>query len=174
MKRYRVALLLCVLLEVFGSMAAAPAVAATPQVSCSLYSCVGHDPVHYGCSGDATTSTSWVLQDDSGNILATLWKRLSAKCNAYWARAQLTTAAAQAGNSYDILAITNDSRDDLESECFPGPSDTGNLVEDCTNIYFGYTGTDVSWSDMVADDNDPQVDILVYDRNGNFVNGVSI
>jgi hypothetical protein len=152
------------------------AVAAAPGASaatCSGYTCHGHDPVKYGCSVASTKQDT--IQDFSGNTVATIWNRYSANCNANWVRGQLTTAAARAGDSMDIYIETTDSRGNDEYMCYPSPSnDSGNLTEDCGDIYFGYTGTDVAWSDMVDGSNTTDATIAIYDRNGNFVSNKTV
>jgi hypothetical protein len=138
-----------------GPAAAAPAgVLAT----CFGYSCHGLDPIAYNCSVSSTKSDS--------DSLVTLWNRYSATCKANWGRAQLSPAAANGGYVMQILAETIDSHGQLESQCEPGPSNTGSLGETCAGFV---GGSSVYYTDMVDGTNVVQVTIKVFNSNRDFI-----
>jgi hypothetical protein len=137
-------------------VSASPAAAAT----CSGISCAGHDPVNAGCAVSSTKTTV--------GGLATVWNRYSSGCNANWARAQLTTAAFNAGDSLIIIVTTTDSLSQSESMCYPGPSDTGALHEYCyLNQY--YSGSGAAYTDMVDGTHVTQAFAYVYDSGFNLL-----
>jgi len=118
-------------------LGAAPAAAA----GCWGAACAGHDPVLYGCSVSSTTTQTGSI---SGVQVVTVWNRYAANCNANWARAQLTTAAINAGYTMKVFADTTVAP--LQSMCFPGPSNTGQSTEACTG---SYGGGSIVYTDMV-------------------------
>ena len=137
-------------------VSATPASAAT----CSGYSCAGHDPVNAGCSASSTKTTT--------GTYATVWNRYSSGCNANWARAQLTSAAFNAGDSMLIVVTTTDSRSQSESMCYPGPSDTGQLNEYCYSGQY-YSGSSAAYTDMVDGTHVAQAFAYVYDAGLNLI-----
>ncbi len=51
--------------------------------------------------------------------------------------------------------------------CYPGPDNTGQLVEGCSGAAYG--GSSTAWTDMTDGTNITYSDIYVYDRYGNFL-----
>jgi hypothetical protein len=137
---------------------AAVTTGAQPAITrtCHGYSCHGHDPVRYRCSVSSTTSTS--------DHLVTLWNRYSFNCNANWGRARLKPVALLLGDRMQVFISTTDSKGKFESMCYPGPSDTGHIEEDCTGAY---RGSLPAYTDMVDGTNVAWATVLVY--NGNSV-----
>lgn len=134
----------------------------TPAVSCYGYSCHGHDPYRYGCSKSSDTTAPANYQ---GTQVATLWNWYSVQCNANWSEGALTTAGLNAGDSIIIDISTTDSHGYWEYMCYPGPDDTGALLEYCSGAHYG--GAATAWTDMVDGTNKTVSDLYVYDRNGN-------
>lgn len=123
---------------------AVPAAAA----SCSGYSCHGHDPSVYGCSATSTTTANAFDSDNA--IVAVIQNRYSSGCNANWARGWLTSTGVARGYKIYVEIDTTDSKGSTESLCYPGPSNTGNLIEDCSGWPSGGAGgsTTPVFSDM--------------------------
>jgi hypothetical protein len=96
--------------------------------------------------------------------VATLWNRYSSNCNANWARVQLTSAGLSAGDSFIVSIQTTDSKGAGEFMCFPGPSNTGQMIEDCSEIQYG--GSLPAYTDMVDGTNLTTATLYVYDSSG--------
>jgi Protein of unknown function (DUF2690) len=144
-----------------GVAQAATAQAATAQASpCSGYSCHGHDPVAWGCDKYQLTST------ETDGALATVVNWYSTGCNANWAQAWLSPAAIAAGDKMtaDIEAI--DTQGNEEIMCYPGPGDTGNLMELCYDGGY-YSGSAPAYTDMVDGTNLTYAAVYVWDSSGN-------
>jgi hypothetical protein len=150
-----------------GAAGAVPALTATSALAagCSGYSCHGRDPVAEGCSASSTVTA---YASAGGVTYATLWNRYSGGCNANWSRAQLTSAAINAGYKMYVLASTSDSHGNFEDMCWPGPDNNiGELVENCTNYpYSGYGGSSTAYSDMVDGTNTTFAYVFVYNSSG--------
>jgi hypothetical protein len=136
---------LAAMLLVSGTLigiSAAPASAA----GCYAGTCQGHDPSAYGCSTDSITGPVYVYSGSTR--LATLYNRYSIGCKANWATAQLTSAAISAGDRIYVSIKTTVGT--LEFMCYPGPSNTGNRLEDCSGFPDnGYNGPYQAYTDMV-------------------------
>lgn len=135
---------------------------------CCQAGCAGHDPSVYDC---AVSSTVTVPVDYNGTQYATLWNRYSWECDANWARAQLTTAGINAGDSLQVGIDTNN-----ESMCYPSPdNNTGLSYEPCTNSpnwpnYFppySYGGSSAAYTDMVNGTNATDAWVNLFDNTGN-------
>ena len=141
------------------------ATASAQAAGCSGYSCHGRDPIAEGCSATSTVAAN---ASAGGVTYATLWNRYSAGCNANWGRAQLTSAALNAGDTMYILASTSDSRGSFEDMCWPATDNSaGDLVESCTNYpNSGYGGSSIAYCDMVDGTNATFAYVFVYNRSG--------
>jgi hypothetical protein len=135
---------------------------------CYSYSCVGHDPQVYGCSWD-----TWVrnyAHDSSGTTVATITNWYSYNCHTNWGAASLTAAALNAGHTMYVEVTTVDTHGVREFMCYPGPSDTGQTWEGCTNYpYSGYGGPYLAWTDMVEGTNVTQAAVIVQTSGGSFI-----
>lgn len=152
-----------ILLAAAGIMPALNATSAQ-AAGCSGYSCHGYDPVAEGCSA---TSTTTAYATAGGVTYATVWNRYSAGCNANWSRAQLTSAAINAGYSMLVFADTSDSHGTYEDVCWPGPDNNiGALNESCGGPY---GGSSIAYSDMVDGTNTTNAVVFVLDSGGNLV-----
>jgi len=140
------------------------ATSGTAHASCNGYGCHGLDPEGQGCSA-SSTGTSQVIVNNV--TLATLWNRYSGGCNSNWARGQLTSTAINAGDYIYMTISTTDSRGTFEGMCYPGPSNTGDLVEGCYDSY--YNGSAVAWTDMVDGTNLTSANLYVVKANGTLV-----
>lgn len=137
-----------------AGVSAAPAVAA-----CSGYSCHGLDPIAQGCSATSTTG-------NSGSLVA-VQNRYSQGCNANWARAELTQQGYNNGDQFIVWIDTTDSHGNWEFMCYPGPSNTGQLVEACSGAKIHATGW--WYTDMVDGTNVTHACVDLYDSGGNFI-----
>jgi hypothetical protein len=131
--------------------------------NCSGYSCHGLDP-----SGRCTdTASKWRYATIGGVLdpepVAILYNKYSKSCNSNWAWAALTPEGRYAGLSMVLFITTSDSRGNLESMCYPGPSNTGNLNEYCYN--YNYTGTLPFYTDMVDGTHVTQAYLYIYDAS---------
>jgi hypothetical protein len=134
--------------------------------TCSGYSCHGLDPEIYGCSA---TSTITVPVRYDGVQVATLWNRYSSRCNANWARGQLTTAGLSAHDTFGITVTTTDNQG-YEFMCYPGADNLGVIDE----YYFcyglpAYGGTQILYTDMVDGTKKTTAVIYVYNSSGSFL-----
>lgn len=118
-----------------GTASAVTASSVRADATCHETSCVGHDPVIYGCSVSNTT--------EKGNGFAAVWGEFSNNCDAKWAQGQLTPQSLQNGYTMQVAISTNDGS---EYMCVPGPSNTGMPKEFC-NSYDG--ASSVAYTDMV-------------------------
>lgn len=150
-------------LGVVAPASAATAAPAIPLVSCSGYTCHGHDPFVYNCSKESSTSVPVYY---NGTQLATLVNWYG-HCNGNWSQGQLTSAGHSAGDSFIIDISTTDSRGNFEYMCYPGPNNTGALDEYCSGSTYG--GSAVAWTDMVDGTHITYSDIYVYNRSGTFL-----
>lgn len=135
--------------------------------TCSGYGCVGYDPGNRfpGCT-DSTTqgeATGWY----GGIQVVTAWNRYSYTCNANWARGQLTAAAVARGYLMQVQIGTWDTNGNWEAMCYPGPSNTGQLQENCYNYLYG--GSAPAYTDMVNGTNLTYATISVFDPTGQTV-----
>lgn len=153
-KHIGVAVLVAALTGFVGVVTAVPANAA-PALSCSGFSCHGHDPVLYGCSVLSTKTVS--------DGLMTLQNRFSGNCDANWARAELSAVALGAHDSLEVAITTKDSHGQTETMCFPGPSNTGNLVENCNG---SFRGSGFAFTDMVDGTNLTTAEAIVLNSGG--------
>jgi hypothetical protein len=139
---------------------AGPAAAA----SCSGSSCAGHDPVVYNCPVAAIDKKVEDVYDQGGSWIASVSNNYSATCNANFTRGQLTTLAAEAGDSIVIEAATKFGPS--EDVFYPSNyNNSGRASEPWNGTY--YSGTAVAWTDMVDGTNQVWSTITVYDRNHN-------
>ncbi len=147
-------------LGIATTLSVAP-ITASPAYAASCYAtnCAGHDPTTHGCTVSSTTTTN--------GALATLWNRYSYVCDANWARAQLTTAALNAGYSMEISIDTIDRAHNSESMCWPSPdNDQGFSDEFCTG---SYGGSSIAYTDMVDGTDATQAYVIVLNSSGDFV-----
>ena len=146
-----------------AGLAVVGAAGSASAATCFGYSCHGHDPEIYGCSA---TTTETVPVTANGVRIATLWNRYSSGCKANWARAQLTTAGINAHDTFWIDAYTTDSQGHKEFMCYPGPDNSGLLIEtpDCNVPPYG--GSEILYTDMVDGTNLATADIWVFDSSG--------
>lgn len=128
---------------------------------CSGYSCHGRNPTVYDCTA-ASTVTAPVKYGSTQ--VATLYDRYSSGCNANWGRAQLTAAGLKAHDQIIVAIATIDSRGHYESMCYPGPNNTGQLIEACSGA--GYAGSLFAYSDMVDGTNTATASVGVYNSSG--------
>jgi len=143
-----------------GAAVTTPARPASTQ-TCHGFTCHGRDPLTYHCSIWTTTSAS--------DKLVTLWNRYSLNCNTNWARAKLSPLALVLGDSMEVKITTVDSKGKFEFMCYPGPSNTGRLLETCTGHYRGvlpaYTdmvdGTNLTWANAYVYHGSSLIDVLV-------------
>lgn len=121
-----------------------PASAAT----CHGYTCHGHDPSTYGCSATSTVTANAFDSDNA--IVAVIQNRYSSGCAANWARGWLTSTGVARGYKIYVEIDTTDSQGHQEDMCYPGPSNTGLLNEDCSSWPDGGFGgsTTAVFSDM--------------------------
>jgi hypothetical protein len=140
-----------------GVASATPASASTlsPAATCFGYGCHGHDPVIYNCAVASTTTTS--------DGLMTLQNRYSSNCNANWARAELSASALGAYDTLEVAVTTSDSHGQTETMCYPGPSNTGNLIENCTG---SFGGSGFAYTDMVDGTNLTTAEAIVLNSSG--------
>jgi len=130
---------------------------------CWALSCVGHDPVVYGCTVSTTTTNTVQL---NGVVLATIWNRYSSNCRTNWGRGQLSQAALNLHYKMDVSITTNnDSEGEYEGMCYPGPSDKGTKLESCAG-YPPYGGPLPAYTDMVDGVRETTADVAVYDSTG--------
>lgn len=125
--------------------------------TCSGFTCHGHNPVTYGCP---VSSTVTVPVDYNGVQIATLWNRYSYDCNANWGRAQLTAAGLKDRFSFEVSITTTDSHGDQELMCYPGPNNTGQLVEACPRGQT-YSGSLAAYTDMVDGTNTTRAQVAL-------------
>jgi hypothetical protein len=131
-----------------------PAAAST----CSGSTCVGRDPVTYGCAATSTkTATAFIGSD----AVATVWNRYSLGCNANWARGQLTALGVSRHYTIQVRVWVNAP---YQSMCFPGPSNTGSSQENCYPLP-GYGGSSMVYTDMVDGSYKTYAAVNVYDGN---------
>ena len=155
-KRWLVASALIAVLLGFAEagMSAAPA-----EAACWGYSCHGLNPSSQGCSATSTTTAS--------STLVVLQNRDSSGCNANWARAELTQQGSLNGDQFIVYIVTTDSRGNTEEMCYPGPSNTGQLINGCDG--FGSNSMNYQWTDMVDGTNLTYAHVQVFDSHGNFI-----
>jgi hypothetical protein len=135
---------------------------------CSGRSCAGDDPVMTGCADNPNSLVSGTRAVTYGGIqVATVWNYYTSTCTANWARGQLTQQAYDRGYQMQVQIGTTDSSGNPEATCFPGPSDTGRLIEDCYS--FLYHGTAAAYTDMVDGTNVTTATVSVYDANGTWL-----
>lgn len=149
----------------FGTASSASA------ATCSGYSCHGLDPEIYGCTATSTI-TMPVMYD--GVQVATLWNRYSSRCNANWARGQLTTAGLNAHDTFGITVETTDSQG-YEFMCYPGADNLGQLDE----YYFcyglpAYGGSQILYTDMVDGTTRTTAKLYVYNSSGTVLNSTAL
>jgi hypothetical protein len=137
----------------------APLANAATAAACHAANCAGHDPTVYGCSATSTTTSS--------GALATVWNRYSAGCDANWGRAQLTTAALNAGDQMEITIDTVDSDHNGETMCWPSPGNNEGFDTEFCNGY--YAGSSIAYTDMVDGTNLTQTYVIVVNSSGNFL-----
>jgi hypothetical protein len=130
--------------------------------TCSGYGCHGRDPYGAGCPISSTKMAT--------SSLVTVWNRYSIGCNANWAEAQLTAAAVNAHDTMWVYISTTDNRGNYEFMCYPGPSNTGALVEGCTNPRYG--GSLLAWTDMVDGTNLTTACADIYNASGTYLTTV--
>jgi hypothetical protein len=147
---------------------ASPASAATvgrasvATARCSGYSCHGRNPTNYDCT--AVTSTVTAPVKSGRTQVATLYNRYNSVCNANWAEAQLTAAGLKAHDQIIVAIATVDSHGHYEFACYPGPNNTGQLIEACSGT--GYLGGLLAYSDMVDGTNTTTATVGVYNSSG--------
>jgi hypothetical protein len=124
-------------------LGASPAAA----TGCSSAACAGHDPVAEGCTTAGWFSTTSANLVVNGTTYATVQNVYSHGCNVNWARAILTPAALSSSLRMFVFIYTTDRNGNSEGVCYPGPSNTGKLSEDCT--YPQYAGGQWAFTDMV-------------------------
>jgi hypothetical protein len=151
----RAAGLLAGILLLLGGLAAGTQ-SASASTGCSGFSCHGHDPFVYNC-GYYTPDSAGAY---SGNTELAVLKNWYGHCNANWSEGYLTSAGLAAHDSIIITIDTTDSRGDYEFMCYPGPDNTGALVENCSGATYG--GSSTAWTDMVDGTNITQSFIYVY------------
>ena len=148
--------LVTVSLTIAGTVASvSPAQAA----GCFGFSCHGHDPNVEGCSVASTTQSS--------SSLAIVQNRFSSNCKSNWARGALTQTGLNNGDGIQVIIETQDSQGHFEFMCFPGPNNTGALIENCSGAL--YRSTTFAFTDMVDGTNITEAFVDVFDRNGNFI-----
>jgi hypothetical protein len=137
---------------------AAPASAAS---GCYGYSCHGYDLYHFGCTYSSTVSAA-AADPVSGVILAYVYNRYSAGCNANWSEAQLTPAGYAAGDTISVLTTT-DSGSQTEDMYAPASDDNrGLLVEQPSGVWKGSASI---YTDMVDGTNLASSYVEVYHGN---------
>ncbi|MFD8479467.1 hypothetical protein [Kitasatospora sp. NPDC059673] len=147
-----------------GLLVTAPTASAA---GCWASSCAGRDHGAVGCWA-TDVKTAYVIRD--GVQLATVWNDYSSSCKANWSAAQLTQAARNAGYRLYVDIQTTDSNGAREFMCYPGPDNTGSLVEACTDWpYSGYSGSGAPWTDMIDGTNVTAARAYVFDSSGNLV-----
>lgn len=140
--------------------------------TCYGASCAGHDPVIYGCSASHTVSAAAKL---NGVTLATIQNRFSSGCDTNWGRAQLSPAGLQARDSIVVDVLAQDRNGINEYMCYPGPSNTGHLQENCycPNLSFcpssTYGGSNWAYTDMVDGKNLATARVFVYNSSGQWI-----
>lgn len=158
--RFVLAALLLAGSALFGAASSASA------ASCSGYTCHGHDPFVYNCGYYTSVSKNVPA---TGTTLAVLTNWYG-HCNANWTQGYLTQAGLNAHDTLYITIDTGDSRGNTEFMCYPGPDNTGQLIEDCAGPRYG--GPYTAWTDMVDGTNLTYSVLAIYDRNGNYITDV--
>ena len=131
---------------------------------CYGFSCAGHDPIVEGCSVSSTKG-----QSDS---LAIVQNRFAWNCNSNWARGALTQQGLSNGDSIIIFITTTDSKGHSEFQCYPGPNNTGQLIEACSGAT--YRSTTFAFTDMVDGTNVTHAFVYVYDSAGNLIDQLEV
>jgi hypothetical protein len=160
-----VASVAALLLSLFGAAAVtAPAYAAA---TCSSYSCTGHDPQtrYPGCKANTTHGSTTASY--GGIVVVTAWNYYSVPCNANWAQGQLTPGAVSRGYKMQVQIATDPPNGVHEAMCYPGPSDTGQTIENCTSPLYG--GSLPAYTDMVMGTNLTFATVSVFDPSGTTV-----
>lgn len=156
MNHIRKTLLLAAALPLAAGAATVPANPAN-AAGCYGYSCHGLDP---GVAQCAVSSKTYSYMSE-----AVVHNYYSKACNANWASAGFTQQGYNDGDSMAVVITTTDSQGHLESMCYPGPSNTGNLNEFCYN--YNYRGTSPAYTDMVDGTNVTQAIAYIFDYQGN-------
>ena len=141
-------------------LARAPLASAAP---CWGVSCHGYDPATTGCNQYYST------QNTNPEALATVVNWYSTGCNANWAQAWLSPSALAAGDKMLVSIETLDSQNpqQIEYECYPGPSNTGQNEHCNANALYG--GSEAAYTDMVDGTNMTGATVFVYDSAGHFL-----
>lgn len=132
--------------------------------ACYATSCAGYDPISYGC---AVTSTTTHV-----GALATVWNRYSYGCRANWARAQLTTAAVNAGYKMWVEVQAPITAEGEEYMCwpnYPSQNNQGFSFEFCNPALGPYGGSSIVYTDMVDGTNTTYATVTVFDTAYNVV-----
>ena len=145
------------------AMAAVPAQA---SAGCSGFSCHGLDPSICTAS-KSTTVLAKINNPLDPETVSVLNNNYSNDCTSNWASATLTQEGYNDGDTMAVIIESTDSQGNLESMCYPGPSNTGALNEYC--YYSNYSGTATAFTDMVDGTNVTQAFVYVYDFNGNLI-----
>lgn len=164
-------------LVIAGGFAIVGMAGSASAATCYGASCAGHDPAIYGCSVTHTVSAAAQL---NGVTLATVENRYSGGCVTNWGRAQLSAAGLQAGDSIVVDVYAQDRNGVNEYMCYPGPSNTGQLQENCNcpNLSFcpsgTYRGSSWAYTDMVDGDKLATARIFVYNSSGKWITQAEI
>jgi len=148
-----------VVTSLLGIAGTAVSVVPAQAAGCTGFSCAGHDPNVEACSVASTTTSS--------SSLAVVQNRFSQNCRSNWVRGELTQQGFNNGDSIIIFIQTTDSRGNFESQCYPGPNNTGHLIENCSGAT--YRSTSFAFSDMVDGTNVTAAILDVFDSSGNLI-----
>lgn len=140
---------------------------ASASLSCKAYSCHGRDPSknYYNCVASVGSTKSATAYNSRGVALATVKNIYSYGCVANWAQGQLTQAGLNAGDVIFVDIYTTDSQGHYEYMCIPGPSNTGNLKENCSGFY---GGSQLLYTDMVDGTNVTTAEVSVWPSGTQF------
>lgn len=93
--------------------------------------------------------------------------RYSWGCNANWARAELTQLAYNNGDKFIVTIWTVLPDGSSENMCYPGPSNTGQILEACSGAKLHAEG--FWYTDMVVGTYKTYAVVTVYDSHDNSI-----